>query len=119
MHDPECAVAEALAANPFLTVRQTADFLQIHPHTVRRYIWAGTLPAVTVGEDRGTKRVIRIRYDDVVALLHAVETRPAWHKWAPRNTNDMKRIALEHAMAVLTDAGYELDMEEEGDASVG
>ena len=50
-----------------LTVQETAELLKVNPITVRRYIAAGTLPAVKVG-----KRV-RVRKEAVEKLVTPIE----------------------------------------------
>jgi excisionase family DNA binding protein len=46
------------------TINDTADALQVHPRTVRRWIEEGRLPAYKVG-----KAAVRLRVDDVEALI--------------------------------------------------
>lgn len=52
-----------------ITIREAADFYGCSERSVRRYIAAGKLAAFRVGP-----RNIRVRSDDVEALLHAVPT---------------------------------------------
>jgi len=47
------------------TVEQVADYLQLHPETVRRWIRAGKLPAVKLGSNRAG---LRIHEADVAKL---------------------------------------------------
>ena len=52
----------------YLTVKEVATVVRVHPGTVRRWREDGTLPGVRVG---GT---IRFRRQDVEALLGVVST---------------------------------------------
>ena len=52
-----------------LTIETAADMLAVHPRTIRRYIAAGDLPAYRLGP-----RQIRVRHDDVTALLSPIPT---------------------------------------------
>jgi len=47
------------------TVEQVADYLQLHPETIRRWIRAGKLHAVKLGSNRAG---LRIHESDVVKL---------------------------------------------------
>lgn len=49
---------------PLLTVKEVADYLRVSEDHVRRWIWAGDLPAVRVG-----KRAVRVREEDLKELL--------------------------------------------------
>jgi excisionase family DNA binding protein len=49
----------------YLTVREAAALLRVSDLTVRRWIWAGKLPAIRVG------RVLRIKPSDVERLPQA------------------------------------------------
>lgn len=52
-----------------LTIESAAEMLAVHPRTIRRYIAAGDLPAYRIGP-----RQIRVRHDDVTALLSPIPT---------------------------------------------
>ena len=55
-----------------LTVAEVASRLKCHPHTVRRWIWAGKLQAVKVGE------MVRIAEEEIDRLIKpADELSPA------------------------------------------
>ncbi len=55
----------------WLTVEQVAEWLQVSTKTIRRYIEAGTLPAVNLGG-----RAIRIRREDIEAWLQTRRVEP-------------------------------------------
>jgi excisionase family DNA binding protein len=60
------------ASSPeWLTIEQAADWLQVSTKTIRRYIEAGTLPAVNLGG-----RAIRIRRQDLEAWLETRRIEP-------------------------------------------
>jgi len=46
-----------------LTVQEIAERLELHPHTIRRYIWGGKLPAAKFG------RVWRVSEEDLRAFI--------------------------------------------------
>jgi len=52
-----------------LTIEGAADMLAVHPRTIRRYISSGDLPAYRLGA-----RQIRVKHDDVTALLAPIPT---------------------------------------------
>jgi excisionase family DNA binding protein len=51
---------------PLLTVDQAAERLAVHPHTVRRLIHQGVLPAVRLGV--GRRPLVRVDVRDLDAL---------------------------------------------------
>ncbi len=51
------------AAGPLLTRSEAAQYLQVHPRTVRQLVLAGDLPEVKFG------RSVRFRPSDLVALV--------------------------------------------------
>lgn len=59
------------ATPEWLTVEQAADWLQVSTKTIRRYIEAGSLPAVNLGG-----RAIRIRRPDLEAWLQSRRVEP-------------------------------------------
>ncbi|ALF00904.1 excise [Mycobacterium phage Serenity] len=52
---------------PRASIQQTADYLGVHPNTVRNYIAAGKLKAVRLGP-----RLIRVERDSVEALMRPI-----------------------------------------------
>ena len=52
-----------------LTIETAADMLATSPRTIRRYISSGDLPGYRLGP-----RQIRVRHDDVTALLSPIPT---------------------------------------------
>jgi len=50
----------------WLTVKETARRLGLHPLTVRRKIWAGELPALQLG---GRKCPVRVPEDELASWL--------------------------------------------------
>lgn len=51
-HEPTfIATTYTVPRPPFLTTRQVARRLGVHPETVRRWIAAGRLPATRIGKD--------------------------------------------------------------------
>jgi excisionase family DNA binding protein len=68
----------------YVSLQEAAEMLSVSAKTVRRFIARGGLPAYTLGKSRaGSGRPIRIREDDLVALLHRIPTtgddRPHMH----------------------------------------
>jgi excisionase family DNA binding protein len=63
---PPCRSVE----REFLTVQEIARNLKLHPHTVRNWIAAGTLPAMRVG------RRVRVRRDEFDCFLEASRVVP-------------------------------------------
>ena len=57
----------------YLSVKEIADLLRVHPKTVRRWIEAGTLPATQMG------RAWRIKRSDLKACLAAKGNRVEGH----------------------------------------
>lgn len=51
------------AQRPLMTIRGSADALDVSTRTISRLIAAGTLPAVRIG------RLVRIRPEDLAALV--------------------------------------------------
>lgn len=51
-------------AQPYLTVTQAAEYLSVHPSTIRRWIDRGLLPAYRLGEKR-----IGVRPCDLARLV--------------------------------------------------
>jgi excisionase family DNA binding protein len=59
----------------YVSLQQAAEMLAVSSKTVRRFIARGELPAYTLGErGAGNGRPIRIRIDDLEALLHRIPT---------------------------------------------
>ena len=52
-----------------MTIESAADMLAVNPRTIRRYISSDNLPAYRLGP-----RQIRVRHDDVTALLTPIPT---------------------------------------------
>ena len=52
-----------------LTVAEVASRLKCHPHTVRRWIWAGKLRAVKIGD------MVRVSENEVSRLTEPAESR--------------------------------------------
>lgn len=59
---------ETLADERLLRVREIAAQLGVHPQSVRRFVWSGTLPSVRVGHS------VRVRASDVQAFLDKCPT---------------------------------------------
>lgn len=59
------ATPEATNDVPFMTVREAAQLLHLHPSTVQRRIYAGELAAIAVG------RALRIRRDELDRFIAA------------------------------------------------
>ncbi|WP_193117351.1 helix-turn-helix domain-containing protein [Brachybacterium tyrofermentans] len=55
--------------NPLITLDDAAEMLAVNTRTIRRYVSAGDLPAFRLGP-----RHIRVKHDDVLALLVPVPT---------------------------------------------
>lgn len=54
---------ENLTGAQLLRVREIAKVLSLHPQSVRRLVWSGTLPSVRVGHS------VRVRAGDVQNFL--------------------------------------------------
>jgi excisionase family DNA binding protein len=85
-----------------LTVEEAAEWLQMHPQTLRNYINAGRLPALRAGPRR-----VWLRRSDVEGLLTAFEATPAEERQAARelqepNGDQRQELgrALDHARAI-------------------
>jgi excisionase family DNA binding protein len=52
-----------------ISIARAAELLSVNPRTIRRYIAAGRLPGYRVGS-----HTIRVRLDDVDAILHPIPT---------------------------------------------
>jgi excisionase family DNA binding protein len=52
-----------------LTVAEVASRLKCHPHTVRRWIWAGKLRAVKIGD------MVRVSENEVSRLIEPTDSR--------------------------------------------
>jgi excisionase family DNA binding protein len=61
-----------MKAKTFIDIRETADFFDVHPQTVRRWIRAGLVPATRVGP-LGDFKIPRAA---VERLLAAAEKEP-------------------------------------------
>ena len=61
------------SSRPYLTIREIAALLALSTRTIHRYIAEGKLKAYRVGGEK----VIRIRWEDVEALLKPVGERAA------------------------------------------
>jgi len=48
----------------FLTIKQTAEYLQVHHRTIQNWIYSGRLPYSKIGT-----RIIRIRQSDINTLV--------------------------------------------------
>lgn len=55
--------------NPLITLDDAAEMLAVNTRTIRRYVSSGDLPAFRLGP-----RHIRVKHDDVLALLVPVPT---------------------------------------------
>jgi excisionase family DNA binding protein len=53
----------AAIADGLLTIKDAAEFLDVHPATIRKWIAAGTMPAHRIGS---AQRAIRVRTSDVL-----------------------------------------------------
>ena len=53
---------------PWLTVRDITQHLQVHEETVRRWIRTGELSAILLGSSKGGYRVRRTEYDRFLAV---------------------------------------------------
>jgi excisionase family DNA binding protein len=67
------------ATKTLLTVAEAATRLKCHPHTVRRWIWAGRLHAVKVGD------LVRIPEAEINRLIQPADESPAGKKSIERN----------------------------------
>lgn len=56
----------------YLTVKEAADVLHTHPQTVYRFVWAGQLPRINIGQGKSRPR-FRIRRSAVDALMRKLE----------------------------------------------
>lgn len=59
-------------AEEYLTVREAAAVLRIHPQTAYRLVWAGDLPRIDIGQGRSRPR-FRIRRSAIDAFAAAHE----------------------------------------------
>lgn len=57
----------------YISLDQAAERLGVNPRTIRGYIAAGDLPAYRLG-----KRLIRVRPEDIDALLRRIPTAGQW-----------------------------------------
>jgi excisionase family DNA binding protein len=53
-----------LQTEEFLTVKQTAKYLNVHHRTIQNWMYSGRLPYLKIGT-----RIIRIRQTDINALV--------------------------------------------------
>lgn len=59
----------------YVSLKEAAEMLGVSAKTIRRYLASGELPAYTLGKRRaGSGRPMRIRVDDLAALLHRIPT---------------------------------------------
>jgi excisionase family DNA binding protein len=63
---PRTATIGSVTDEPLLTVEDVARHLKLHPETVRRWVRAGKLRAISLGSDRAG---LRIRASEVQRLL--------------------------------------------------
>lgn len=59
-------------ADEYITINQAATVMNVHPMTVRRYVWAGELPRINIGQGKSRPR-FRIRRSAVDALMNKLE----------------------------------------------
>ena len=69
----------------YISLRAAAQVLSVSEKTIRRFIASGELPGYTLGKrGAGSGRPIRLRLEDVEALLRRIPTaaddRPANHR---------------------------------------
>lgn len=60
----------------YVTIKEAAGILSVSEKTIRRRISSGDLPAYMIGGPRRRRRPIRIRLEDLEAMLHRIPT--AW-----------------------------------------
>lgn len=70
--DQTSSVERSEGADEWLTTKEVAEELQIHPETVRRWIRDGSLPA----HRPPTGRALRIRRSDLAAIVEQGRERP-------------------------------------------
>ena len=59
----------------YISLKEAAKILSVSEKTIRRHIARGELPAYTLGKRvTGSGRTIRVRLEDVEALLHRIPT---------------------------------------------
>lgn len=60
----------------YITLQEAAEILSVSPKSIRRYIASGQLPAYQLGRrgPGGGARPIRLRLEDVEALLRRIPT---------------------------------------------
>lgn len=59
----------------YISLQDAAHILSVSPKTIRRFIASGELPGYTVGRRRAEGgRPVRVRLEDVEALLHRIPT---------------------------------------------
>lgn len=87
--DPVAAAWDAISRNldkprpeRVLTIKETANWLLVHPGTIRRWIRDGSLPAFRIG-----KRNIGIRRQDALALLQPHTPTPRLPQQSPAPSN--------------------------------
>lgn len=81
----------------FLSVRETADLLNVHVATVRRWIASGKLPAYRLGD-----KSVRISSSDATALLIPFERQEEVDGGTPRRSPpEIPRLTLEEQTRAL------------------
>lgn len=58
----------------YVTIKEAAKVLSVSEKTIRRHIASGELPAFTIGGPPRRGRPIRIRLEDVEAMLRRIPT---------------------------------------------
>lgn len=56
----------------YLTVKEAAAVMHTHPQTVYRFVWAGQLPRIDIGQGKSRPR-FRVRRSAVDALMAELE----------------------------------------------
>ena len=87
----------------YLTVQEAASWLRVSELTVRRWIWAGKLPATRLG------RLVRIKPADLESFLQLSPLRDSDPGTAPRPGSP---AALLHAVREITGVARPQDVEE-------
>lgn len=56
----------------YLTVREVAAVMRVHPQTAYRLVWSGQLPHINIGQGKSRPR-FRVRRSAVDALMKSLE----------------------------------------------